>query len=571
MANLFLRRGPLSNLTSAPKIDGAISFTTDEPAIYLDVANEQGTVIRKRIGDLIQVDKIADLVYDPATMTGVHTDKLGMVGEWSDSALYYAIEENALLKCKITEGTNGNKQYTWTQVNATSDIEGDITILESRVNDIDSAIEDINASISDITEDKETGEKSLLNQTKEAAVAAAKTYTDTTVSTSINKFKTDVIDPLEDKVDSKVSTETYNANNQAIDLRFDGIDDELATLKNTTIPGITGDIEALELAIQTEKERAELAEGELNTAVEAINAQISSITTDNAQTGVKSLLNQTKDSAVATAKDYTDTTVSTSINTFKTDVFNPAISGLNDAVAKKVDSETYSAAIDGIDERITKLGTDTTEAIGKAKDEAISKIQPAINTHYTTVITPELNTKATKEELTVLENKVETKADAAQKLADAKAYTDQALAAADAMKFEGVVGGEGNLAALPTTGVKAGATYKVGAIGTYANNTLSYVGDLLIAKKDQAADETVYGGGWYHVSSGYEDDYSERLVSDDTTATVTLKNYVNQAQGSIQFQQDENSNVVISMESTYDEATRSNNSVVTVSMVWGTF
>ena len=571
MANLFLRRGPLSNLTSAPKIDGAISFTTDEPAIYLDVADEQGTVIRKRIGDVIQVAKIADLVFDPATMTGVHTDKLGMVGEWSDSALYYAIEENALLKCKITEGASGNKEYTWTQVNATSDIEGDITILESRVNGIDSAIEDINASISDITEDnKETGEKSLLNQTKEAAIDAAKDYTDTTVSTSINTFKTDVINPLENKVNSKVSTEDYNANKQATDKKFEGIDGKLATLNETTIPGITGNIEELDKLIKAETKRATDAEGELNSAIEAINTEITRITEDK-ETGEKSLLNQTKEAAIDAAKDYTDTTVGNAIDTFKTGVFNPAITTLTAEVNKKVDSETYTAKINAINESITELGEDTTEAINKAKQDAIDAIQLAINTHYTSTITPVLNTKATKEELTVLENKVETKADAAQKLADARAYTDQALAAADAMKFEGVVGGEGNLAALPTTGVKAGATYKVGAIGTYANNTLSYVGDLLIAKKDQAADETVYGGGWYHVSSGYEDDYSERLVSDDTTATVTLKNYVNQAQGSIQFQQDENSNVVISMESTYDEATRSNNSVVTVSMVWGTF
>jgi hypothetical protein len=417
----------------------------------------------------------------------------------------------------------------------------------------------------------ETGEKSLLNQAKQAAIDAANDYTDGAIQDTFETFTTDVITPLQADVDSRVKTETYNADKLVLEGKFEAIDGKFDTLNNTTIPGINGDIDDLNKAIQAEEGRATAAEGVLNTAVEGINAEITRITVGDPSKNEKSLLKQTEEAAIAAANLYTDDAVKDAIDTFTEDVYTPAISGLNDAVNKKVDSEVYNAAIKGINDDIEQLGKDTTQAISDAKDAAIGAIQPAITEHYTTVITPVLNTKATKEELTALENKVETKADAAKKLADAKAYTDQALAAADAMKFEGVVGGEGNLAALPVTGVKGGATYKVGAIGNYADNTLSYVGDLLIAKRDQAADETVYNGGWFHVSSGYEDDYSERFVSDDTTATVTLKNYVNQAQGSIQFQQDENSNVVISMESTYDEATKSNNSVVTVSMAWGTF
>ena len=55
MAELLFRRGLLTDLfhqtdgvyDKAPLVDGALSFTTDEPAIYMDTATG-----RERIGDI---------------------------------------------------------------------------------------------------------------------------------------------------------------------------------------------------------------------------------------------------------------------------------------------------------------------------------------------------------------------------------------------------------------------------------------------------------------------------------------------------------------------------------------
>ena len=49
---LLFRQGTLAQLKNAELIAGSINVTTDEPAIYIDVPNAEGTqTIRKRVGD----------------------------------------------------------------------------------------------------------------------------------------------------------------------------------------------------------------------------------------------------------------------------------------------------------------------------------------------------------------------------------------------------------------------------------------------------------------------------------------------------------------------------------------
>ena len=59
--NLLFRKGTLSELLNSTPIEGSINFTTDEPAIYLDVAVE-GVVEHKRIGDIIQFEYLSDFL-----------------------------------------------------------------------------------------------------------------------------------------------------------------------------------------------------------------------------------------------------------------------------------------------------------------------------------------------------------------------------------------------------------------------------------------------------------------------------------------------------------------------------
>ena len=68
-------------------------------------------------------------------------------------------------------------------------------------------------------------------------------------------------------------------------------------------------------------------------------------------------------------------------------------------------------------------------------------------------------------------------------LTSAKSYTDDILAANDAMVFKGTLGAGGTETTLPTSGYSAGWTYRVVKAGTYAGQVCE-VGDLVIAVKD---------------------------------------------------------------------------------------
>jgi hypothetical protein len=103
--------------------------------------------------------------------------------------------------------------------------------------------------------------------------------------------------------------------------------------------------------------------------------------------------------------------------------------------------------------------------------------------------------------------------------ATTKKYVDDAIAAGikanDAMTFKGTVGGSGaTVSTLPTTAQK-GDTYKVAAKGKYAN-VEAKVGDLFInvANDDATA-------SWTHISSGYEDDYLQKLAVNQNTIHLT--------------------------------------------------
>lgn len=141
-----------------------------------------------------------------------------------------------------------------------------------------------------------------------------------------------------------------------------------------------------------------------------------------------------------------------------------------------------------------------------------------------------------------------------------KKYVDDEITAklktADAMTFKGVVDATH---ALPATDVQKGDTYKVGASGTYAGIDAK-VGDLFINQgEDDAAPD------WVHVTSGYEDDYLQKLAVNGSTVYLTdgVNTDLAHAQGKFTVQADSASSVTVKV----DAAT----STITVGMEWGSF
>lgn len=136
-----------------------------------------------------------------------------------------------------------------------------------------------------------------------------------------------------------------------------------------------------------------------------------------------------------------------------------------------------------------------------------------------------------------------------------KQYVDDQMAAADAMVFKGVLGtGTGMIAALPTSGVLCGWTYKVGTKGTYGSIE-GKVGDLII---NTAADNAT--PVWVHVTSGYEDDYLQKLsIASNSGVQINLSNGVGSTDSSIVLQNSDSIQWTVSGTS------------ATPVIVWGTF
>lgn len=131
--NLLFRKGTLSELLSSTPIEGSINFTTDEPAIYLDVAVD-GVVEHKRIGDIVQFEYLSDFI----KFRDDHDKNI------PQSALYYIQKDknvnnediivNALLKW------NGE---SYLQLNEKSDYSGSLDALDTKVQALEADVENL--------------------------------------------------------------------------------------------------------------------------------------------------------------------------------------------------------------------------------------------------------------------------------------------------------------------------------------------------------------------------------------------------------------------------------------------
>lgn len=138
-----------------------------------------------------------------------------------------------------------------------------------------------------------------------------------------------------------------------------------------------------------------------------------------------------------------------------------------------------------------------------------------------------------------------------------------AIAANDAMTFKGVVdcGQDGGTTTKPAdANANKGDTWKVGRAGTYAG-IVAKVGDLLIYEGD---DGTKDASKWTHVSSGYEDDYLQKLYVSGNV--VHLNNGINSSVGG--FEVVGSNNLQITVEAGTGDAPVHK---IKASMVWGTF
>lgn len=139
---------------------------------------------------------------------------------------------------------------------------------------------------------------------------------------------------------------------------------------------------------------------------------------------------------------------------------------------------------------------------------------------------------------------------------------DDAIAKSDAMVYMGVISSSDALAAIKTA--NKGDTYKISK--AFTHSSVNYkVGDLIInSNADGAAPK------WDHISSGYEDDYLQKLTLDANNnifITDGVANAVNNKHGGFRIVGDANSNLTFSVAT---DAT-TNIHVITATMEWGSF
>lgn len=163
-------------------------------------------------------------------------------------------------------------------------------------------------------------------------------------------------------------------------------------------------------------------------------------------------------------------------------------------------------------------------------------------------------------------------------------YVNDSLAAADAMKFISVLSTETSSYLNVPTGsgdnkIACGDTYKIGIASTIKSGLVKdvngdlkvYVGDLLIAAADQGETDATYTGKWFHISSGYEDDYNAYFDGSDSAsgATVNLKGGAGENRGQVSLTSS-NGSIAIGMDAT-GNANAPKTCAISFDLVWGTF
>lgn len=599
MGNMLqFKMGQFAGLANQGIAPGTVYVTTDEKALYVDVpANDQEAAKRIRIGDVIQVQDVDAL--------------LSFAPDYDTNALYYVIEENALMKY-----TGNGTTHKWQQINSVEGVATDLSKLDTRVTTAEGQITTLETSLGTNNDQANTPTAFGRIKSLEGKMTAAEGEIDELQTLTANQGTAiaalqNVVGTGESGAGTLVSrVGTLESNVNTINATIGEVEE------NETVVSMIGNAlkNAQDYADQAEKDAVTTAASDATS--KADNALASAKTyTDNQITTTTTTINNTigtvpegqtvvsminavdaaVEAALAEAKTYADTAESDAVNTAASDATTKANNALKDAktytddqittVTAKIgtvsEGQTVVGMIEAVDNAvdaaiITAASDATTKAenalkaakayADTAESDAIASAKTYTDGHITTINATigAVNDAATANTVYGAIAKAEVDA-----VATAKTYTDNMLRTADAMTFKGVLGGTGaNVTSLPAAeAVKAGDTYKIGAEDNngYGTGHKVKVGDLLIALRDGESN-------YVHISSGYEDDYDSRLGVDLNNNKIVLKDAMLDPNGSVQFVGDgENGSVKVQVTATEDATTGIADSKVTISLQWGSF
>lgn len=606
MANMLnFKFGQFGSLPST-KSAGTVYVTTDEQAMYIDLPKSHeanAELTRVRIGDIIVKESSRDA--EPP---------------FSEGAFYYFVAENALLRWH-----NG----AWKQINSVSDVQVSIETLDGKVDaEIersmardsahDKSISDLNTAVgqrvttSDFNTFKTENTAAIVDAKKAGTDAAAAATTADGKAVAAQSTADSALERANDAytlAGTKITLKEVQDQNYATKPEAKGYADAVLGTEQDTATSVTvrGAIKKAEAAASA----ATVAQGTADSAVSAAQTAdakavaagtaaaeakaAAKAADDNAKTRVLKSDFETFKTTNTSAIAAVDAKAGAAQITADTAVSNAAAAqeqadkGVADAATALAQANlmlpkaggTMEGAINMGSKKITNLATPTSDADAATKkyvdsakaaaiaeadaaqktaDSALTKANAALPMDGTGVMTGALNMGG--KQITNMATPT------ANTDATTKKYVDDAIAAGikanDAMTFKGTVGGnDATVSALPTTAQK-GDTYKVAAKGKYANIEAK-VGDLFInvANDDATA-------SWTHISSGYEDDYLQKLAVNQNTIHLT-DGVTNSSTGSVSgftVVGASGSNLVFEV-----TTGQGDNPVhtITASMTWGTF
>ena len=585
---------------SMAKSAGTVYVTTNEKAMYVDVDDNT----RIRIGDIIQLNRSRDAK-----------------PPFSTEALYYFIEENALLKWGPF-GEGG--AMAWKQLNSVSDITTNLTSLTNKVNTLETNMTTAQGDITDLENAVGTStgitanadgtiyERILAN--KEAAAAAkaqadkgvadAKTAQDTadanatnitTLQNTTNTHATDISGIKTRLDDAESDIDTLQSDLDAAEALLGTASDN--NLKNTAF----GRIAALEDLTEGHTELIEGLDTDLGTLTTKVGNIETSVGTNTSNisknaaaiealqtavgTGADGLASKVTDlqTRMGTAESDIDTLqqdlntaegtiesqgnrIST-LETFKTE-HTAAYNTLNNTVSGHTTSitnlQTAISGEGGLEARIAaneaKLGS-ANPATGNAEGTVYERIkQNASDIAGLTNRTSTLETtvgKLTGTGADSIDGKIEAATNQLEE--DLTDVINNKIIAANAMEYQDSVADLAALQAL--TNVKIGDTYIAANDFKLEDNTQVYAGDLLIANGTEGADGYITGTiTWDHVNTGYKVNQEQTLSSGENN-TIQLKSYLGANNGTITFAAKENTSATVEVA----------NNTVTIGIEWGTF
>lgn len=323
----------------------------------------------------------------------------------------------------------------------------------------------------------------------------------TAVQTALNEYKTANNAAVAKKLDATVAADTYATKVELNTAKSTLLGSSADTSDKNTIYGVQKGVSEAKSAAANAKSAADGAQTTANSA----NATATANTT-----------------AIADEKKRAEAAEAT----------------LTTAVGKKVDQTAYDSKVATLEASIK-----TNASAASAAQTTANNAMPKAGGTFTG------NVAMSNKKITGLATPTDD-TDAAN-----KKYVDDTMAAADAMVFQGVLGtGTGMIKSLPTSGVQKGWTYKVGTAGDYGT-IAGKVGDLIINTGEDNATPV-----WVHVTSGYEDDYLQKMsINSNNGVEIRLNDGISSIVSSIVLK---NSNGI--------EWTV-NGTEATPSIVWGTF